>query len=851
MKSPVAIPFFRAGAPGFLRTFRAAWRPVLWVAGILLTGVSMLLFLWEDGFVGWPERTLHLRGIQPEQGLAFTAKYPPVWPGFVLNSRAAVLRENGTALVPVNHESVVRENGGGTFFARRNRAIFTASDGSDPRSNGRAYVMTQQLRVLPPVRVAVGVLDVAFLLFALWTGRTALMRQAAAGEWFPAVGRSRVLWACAVFAAALAVRIYFLWTNPFYTDGIFSIRGSPFSDARAWYSMARAMADGGGADTGFPGKRPFYGIFLALFYQWSGGGVMLAKGLHALIGAASAAVAFLIFRRFTGLWAAGAAALFFAIDPQQVTQSGQLMTEPLGTLLIMVSAWLLIAAGPRLARWPIFGAGVAFGLSNLTRPLTLFGFPLFLLLIGVHAFRTARGLRATILPMSLFALGTALCIGPWVVRQHAVHGIWSISDNTASGLYAASTPEFGRWQVAAEERSSRAGIPYTVKDRYDFFQRGFRENLEKYPGFYWRNVLGSILPAAAAGSIVTPAFREAGVLALAVVALLALRRRAWATLVATGLACAALACLDAATGRRLALAGLALTLWRAPFPAAVLAATYASALLGSALFGNPVLFRMRYLIDWMETGWLCLALLQGSRFAAGLVLRAPARHLWESGETRGEISAGLAAVKGLHWAGWAAGVFIAISGLRLIALNTFLPPAPPPDIVLTRDDLLRLAPLLSARAPVLKPLVKRIRKGPPEGDALNAFTRIVWLGDCQYSFPASLDIHHGAEIFLPRPGAFSVVEMFRARHPYRDNPIMGFFPGELPRAWLGRRCIAVGLSKARDPRVPDSFQTVELFALLPGTEITPEAVGHALLAPIVPRTQAMLDALPQPSAPPP
>ena len=78
---------------------------------------------------------------------------------------------------------------------------------------------------------------------------------------------------------------------------------------------------------------------------------------------------------------------------------------------------------------------------------------------------------------------------------------------------------------------------------------------------------------------------------------------------------------------------------------------------------------------------------------------------------------------------------------------------------------------------------------------------------------------------------------------------MGIFPGELPREWMGRRCVVVGLSKVRNRGVRSGFFAVELLALLPGTEITPEAVRQAHLAPITPETQSLLDELAKPREP--
>jgi hypothetical protein len=686
------------------------------------------------------------------------------------------------------------------------------------------------------------VLSAAAIAFLLWQSRIALLRWTAAGGPVPPIWGSPAFWACALFAIAFALRLHFVWANPRITEA-FSIQGAPFSDARFWSRMAEGMAAGGGADVGFPGKRPLFSMVLALFYTWTGISLPVAKLVQVLLGALTSAFVFLIFRRLGGFWAALAAGLYFAIDSQQVLQTVQLMTEPLGILCVVLSAWLLILAGPRLALWPLLGAGIALGLSNLARPLTLFGFPLYALLICVQTFRNGgRTLRALSVPVGVFALGVAICLGPWVVRQHKVHGIWSISDNSAPALFGASTPEYGTWTWEVEELPGKAGLPYTVKGRYDFFQRGFRENLAKYPGYYWRHVLEGLIPAAAGVNFVTPDFRAAGWFAFGLVALFGLLRRVWFPTLAAAMSSVLLAFVTAATAHWLALAGFFWMLRRKPFPTLVTGVTFISAILGSALFGNSALPRMRFLIDWLEAGWVFVALLEGSRLAIGLVMGIPVS-AWAAGDDSEERKSPHPALhKTLRWTAWLAVAFLLISSSRLVALNTFFPPKSARKMGL-RPELQRQAmAMLVERMPEWKPLVAHLERGTPIAGVPKFIVRRGWLGGYTYFFPANLEIHHPADIFNPRPYDHSIVEIYKDQYGF-GSYLMGILPREVPRSLLDRPCVLAGFLMDTPLTKMDSFPSMEILAIIPGIEVTAEAVGRAVLAPPVPETTAWIEAI--------
>ena len=92
-------------------------------------------------------------------------------------------------------------------------------------------------------------------------------------------------------------------------------------------------------------------------------------------------------------------------------------------------------------------------------------------------------------------------------------------------------------------------------------------------------------------------------------------------------------------------------------------------MLGSALFGNPDLQRVRLLIDWVEAGWTFAgALLLGSVVVA-MVIRVPVGTLLgvPAGQSRDREDDRTA--PWLRWIGWGFAAFLFVSTSRLVFLN--------------------------------------------------------------------------------------------------------------------------------------------------------------------------------------
>jgi hypothetical protein len=97
-----------------------------------------------------------------------------------------------------------------------------------------------------------------------------------------------------VFWLALAIRLGYCQVY-FHDPSIasetgFSILGTPYSDAHGWDSFGAQLAEGAGLAGCWSALRPFYMIFLALFYTWFGPSHVLAIFLNLVASALTVAL---------------------------------------------------------------------------------------------------------------------------------------------------------------------------------------------------------------------------------------------------------------------------------------------------------------------------------------------------------------------------------------------------------------------------------------------------------------------------------------------------------------------------------------------------------------------------------
>lgn len=247
-----------------------------------------------------------------------------------------------------------------------------------------------------------------------------------------------VLAGVAVFTLALVLRLALIgYVNPDPRDGRF--------DDSVWYDFsARSIAAGRGyiwdpsvwklADGSpmYPGDTevgpsalwpPGYPAFLAGIYKLTGGSLLAGKAANAFLGAATAALAFLIARRLFNDVAGVVAGIGMAFLPSHALFTALTMSEVYYTFLLTLLAYLTLRwvfGDERPRVWQLAALGFLTGVAALTRgELAAFLVVLFALFLARwRSWRRAIGWTA------LAALGMSVAFAPWVIRNRIQMDAW-------------------------------------------------------------------------------------------------------------------------------------------------------------------------------------------------------------------------------------------------------------------------------------------------------------------------------------------------------------------------------------------------------------------------------------------
>jgi hypothetical protein len=480
------------------------------VAAVAATTLAVLLHQHSRGRIALAieHRALPLASMRVETGQCWIATLGTDWLSSHARPSPARLLEDGHDLGPANalHEQI-RSRGGGRFSIWHGQLYFSTSDGSDPSQNGRRY------EIVWPTPIAAGWRHACTALAVLLVGLTLLFgRSLGLGlpQWiahrvvprvvalvaFVAAADGRRAWRMAALVAAVAIFVravdHLLVMHDLaghISGGL--VMGVPFSDAQGWDNQGESIMGGHGLVGMWSARRPFYAFVLGALYTWTGPSAFAVVVLHMLVGGLTAALVCRIGQRAIHPVVGLIGGIAFAFDPVSIEYSEFVLTETMGTFLFVLSVHQLVVAVQEDRAAAAWWAGVAFTLSNLTRTLTLPAMPLLVLLLWWIGSRRQRGWRRGFWLAVLFSIGFALPLGTWIVRQKIVHGLTTISDNTASGLYAAASPKYGTWSSYVDREAEEAGIETSIKPRYEWFMQRFRAELAADPWVYVRNVLAS------------------------------------------------------------------------------------------------------------------------------------------------------------------------------------------------------------------------------------------------------------------------------------------------------------------------------------------------------------------------
>ncbi|HTK31760.1 MAG TPA: glycosyltransferase family 39 protein [Candidatus Saccharimonadaceae bacterium] len=224
----------------------------------------------------------------------------------------------------------------------------------------------------------------------------------------------------ALFGLALGLRLAYTWLAA-------GPHAAPYSDAAdydaiAWnlaggHGFSMADAAGGFYPTAF--RPPLVPWLTSLVYRAFGHRYLAALALQCAIGAVVPLLAAWYGSAVFGTGVGLAAGVLCAFDPLLVFFSGYLLTETAFTAAVLLG--LLLTAQwiktPRPGR--ALGVGLAWGVATLARPTAL----LLPALVAVWAWiplGLTLAARDRVRQLLFVALGVALVVGPWTLRNAAV-----------------------------------------------------------------------------------------------------------------------------------------------------------------------------------------------------------------------------------------------------------------------------------------------------------------------------------------------------------------------------------------------------------------------------------------------
>jgi hypothetical protein len=292
--------------------------------------------------------------------------------------------------------------------------------------------------------------------------------------------------AAVLFALSFVIRLLYYYSHLDLTT-YESIVGVPFCDARHWNEAAIHIAQGKGL-SGF--NRPFYPIFLAIFYTWFDPSFFLAKIVNIIINSLTISFIYLIGRKVFHQFISLAAAIIAVVNIDYLKTNLTIMTEPLGLFLFVLSCYLLILGLERKSYGLLLFVGVVFSLSNLARTMTLVALPGYLIIMFYILKKQNISYKKISYLLSIFIFGVLMTLAPWMIRQKMVYGIFTISPNSANLIYAATSPKYQQWNSQEVQEAVEKGL-ITVREQYDYFMKGTLNNIIHYPFFYLINCLKS------------------------------------------------------------------------------------------------------------------------------------------------------------------------------------------------------------------------------------------------------------------------------------------------------------------------------------------------------------------------
>jgi 4-amino-4-deoxy-L-arabinose transferase-like glycosyltransferase len=271
----------------------------------------------------------------------------------------------------------------------------------------------------------------------------------------PSVSSSRWRIDTVIVIGLLAVAL--LWRIGYFLE----MEASPYADnltldSEVYHELAKAAAEGRWSDGGTFFQAPLYPWVLGLLYRIFGPDQTVAKLFQILLSVVScwlvSSIATRVFDRRVGIVALAASAVYGMF----LYFANELLAVTLVVFLDLLGLELLLkaVAAPRRVTW--WCAGIAFGLSAITRP-TVLPFLLAATVWVVVVRRKAGGMRTALLEAGIFAAGFALPIAPVTAHNLLADGDFVlVAANGGVNFYIGNNPA---------SDGITAGVPGTREDR--------------------------------------------------------------------------------------------------------------------------------------------------------------------------------------------------------------------------------------------------------------------------------------------------------------------------------------------------------------------------------------------------
>ena len=235
----------------------------------------------------------------------------------------------------------------------------------------------------------------------------------------------RVRWLLVVGLGALVVRVLYV---------VIVLRHYvPVSDAEHYHTLAAAVGDGRGLVHEFPFgyphptafRPPLYPLLLGGVYAVTGARLGAAAALNVVLGTGVVVLAALMAWRLAGSKAGVVTGFLAAVYPPLVFNDGPPLSEPLGLLLLLATALLLL---DRRAAW----AGAASGLLVLTRASA----QVFVVVLAGWVLWRLGWRRAL-----AYGVCLTLVLAPWMIRNWYRLGTPVVVTSNGFNLNAIYSPE--------------------------------------------------------------------------------------------------------------------------------------------------------------------------------------------------------------------------------------------------------------------------------------------------------------------------------------------------------------------------------------------------------------------------